>query len=188
MRFIRALLASAFLLIPSLASAQSVCSVIAFGNVPTAGQWIDCFQQKQDQLGYTALNKAGDTMLGKLVATPSGTSLSGFQLPIGVAPTAPKDGDIWTTSSGLYVQIGGATIGPLGQAPPTSALANRVFAGPTSGGAAAPAFRALVAADLPVATSSAFGAIKPDNTTITISSGVISAAGASATCGPIRKL
>lgn len=36
------------------------------------------------------------------------------------------------------------------------------------------------AAQLPVATSSAFGAVKPDNTTVTISAGVISASGTTA--------
>jgi hypothetical protein len=55
--------------------------------------------------------------------------------------------------------------------------ANLVYAGPTTGSAAVPIFRSLVAADLPLATSSAFGAVKPDNSTITISAGVISAAG-----------
>ncbi len=34
-------------------------------------------------------------------------------------------------------------------------VANRVFAGPTSGGAATPTFRALVAADLPITRGSA---------------------------------
>ena len=41
--------------------------------------------------------------------------------------------------------------------------------------AAAPTFRSLVPADLPVATSSTLGVVKPDNSTITISSGVITA-------------
>lgn len=56
--------------------------------------------------------------------------------------------------------------------------ANVVHAGPTSGAAAAPTWRALVSADIPLATSSVTGAVKPDNTTITISSGVISAVSA----------
>lgn len=56
--------------------------------------------------------------------------------------------------------------------------ANEVFAGPASGSAAAPGFRAIVSADLPVATTSALGAVKPDGTTITVNgSGVISASG-----------
>lgn len=55
--------------------------------------------------------------------------------------------------------------------------ANLVYAGPSSGGAAAPTFRAVAAADLPLGSSSAFGAVKVDGTTITASAGVISAVG-----------
>jgi len=53
--------------------------------------------------------------------------------------------------------------------------ANTVYAGPSSGSAAAPTFRSMAPADLPVATTSALGAVKPDGTTITIASGEISA-------------
>lgn len=56
--------------------------------------------------------------------------------------------------------------------------ANLVFAGPVSGSAATPVFRTLVPADLPVATTSLFGAVKPDGTSVLISGGVISAAAA----------
>lgn len=55
--------------------------------------------------------------------------------------------------------------------------ANTVFAGPTTGSAAAPTFRAVAPADLPLASSSAFGAVKVDGTTITAASGVISSVG-----------
>lgn len=61
--------------------------------------------------------------------------------------------------------------------------ANLVFAGPTTGSASVPTFRGLVAADLPVATTSAFGAVKPDGTTITISAGVLSSVGGSGITG-----
>ena len=54
---------------------------------------------------------------------------------------------------------------------------NTFFAGPGSGSATVPAWRTLVPADLPVATNTNFGAVKPDNTTITISGGVISSVG-----------
>jgi hypothetical protein len=57
--------------------------------------------------------------------------------------------------------------------------ANDVYAGPTTGAAAAPTFRALVSADLPIATTSQLGAVQPDGTTITVAAGVISAAGGS---------
>ncbi len=62
--------------------------------------------------------------------------------------------------------------------------ANLVLAGPASGAAAAPTFRALVAADLPLATGSAFGAVKPDGTTVTISGGVISSVGGASGANP----
>ena len=74
----------------------------------------------------------------------------------------------------------------------TAALANEtantVFAGPASGSAAAPTFRALVAADLPVATTSAFGAVKPDGSTITISGGVITAVGGGGGSGTVTSV
>jgi hypothetical protein len=36
-----------------------------------------------------------------------------LRIPHGSAPASPVDGDIWTTSAGLYVRINGSTIGPL---------------------------------------------------------------------------
>ena len=37
-------------------------------------------------------------------------------LPPGTAPTAPNNGDCWTTTLGLYCRINGATVGPYGTA------------------------------------------------------------------------
>lgn len=70
----------------------------------------------------------------------------------------------------------------------TSQSANQVLAGPASGSAAAPAFRALVPADLPVATSSALGAVKPDGTIITDTSGAITVAQASSSAFGVVKV
>lgn len=37
-----------------------------------------------------------------------------LNIPHGIAPSSPVDGDIWTTAAGgLYVQINGSTVGPL---------------------------------------------------------------------------
>lgn len=44
----------------------------------------------------------------------STTSVAPFTIPQGVAPTSPANGNIWTTSAGMYVRIAGATVGPLG--------------------------------------------------------------------------
>lgn len=48
------------------------------------------------------------------LATPAGTTgVSSLNIPHGVAPTAPVNGDMWTTTAGLFVRINGATVGPL---------------------------------------------------------------------------
>lgn len=46
---------------------------------------------------------------GPLVTKDSTTSAAGFRLPPGTAPTSPTNGDLWTTTSGLFAQINGAT-------------------------------------------------------------------------------
>lgn len=43
----------------------------------------------------------------------STTTRASIKLPHGAAPTSPVDGDMWTTTAGLYVRINGVTVGPL---------------------------------------------------------------------------
>jgi hypothetical protein len=50
---------------------------------------------------------------GKLLTTASTTGTAGVNIPAGTAPTSPVNGDVWTTSAGIYVQINGSTVGPL---------------------------------------------------------------------------
>jgi lysophospholipase L1-like esterase len=59
--------------------------------------------------------------------------------------------------------------------------ANTVLAGPASGAAAAPGFRGLVSADLPVGSASQIGGVMVDGVTITATGGVISAVGGGTT-------
>ena len=41
------------------------------------------------------------------------TGVSTLRIPHGSAPSAPVDGDMWTTTAGLYIRINGGTVGPL---------------------------------------------------------------------------
>lgn len=41
------------------------------------------------------------------------TARASIGLPHGTAPTTPVDGDMWTTTAGLFVRINGVTVGPL---------------------------------------------------------------------------
>jgi hypothetical protein len=43
---------------------------------------------------------------------PPTTSSATINLPHGTAPTSPSNGDCWTTTTGLFCQINGATVGP----------------------------------------------------------------------------
>lgn len=60
-------------------------------------------------LGFTPLNKAGDTATGKINMTASNSARAGLGLAVGVDPSAPVDGDVWPTASALKTRIGGVT-------------------------------------------------------------------------------
>lgn len=48
-----------------------------------------------------------------LVTVASDTTAAGLRVPHGTAPSSPTNGDVWTTTSGLYFEINGSTIGPI---------------------------------------------------------------------------
>ena len=60
-----------------------------------------------------ALTAAAGTFSGLVTTPATGTSSAGLRLPHGTAPTTPVNGDMWTTTAGLYVRINGVTVGPL---------------------------------------------------------------------------
>jgi len=64
---------------------------------------------------------ATQTLTNKIVrtSTPS-TAAAPIRVPHGSAPTSPVNGDIWTTTAGLFVRINSATVGPLAAATGTS--------------------------------------------------------------------
>jgi len=43
----------------------------------------------------------------------TGTTAAPVNIPHGSAPTSPVDGDVWTTTAGLFVRVNGSTVGPL---------------------------------------------------------------------------
>lgn len=48
-----------------------------------------------------------------IVALASSTAAATLRIPHGTAPSSPVNGDIWTTTAGIFVRINGATVGPL---------------------------------------------------------------------------
>jgi hypothetical protein len=51
--------------------------------------------------------------IGTMIAVTATTAKASIRLPHGTAPSSPTNGDIWTTTAGLFVRINGATVGPL---------------------------------------------------------------------------
>jgi hypothetical protein len=50
------------------------------------------------------------SFLDRVVAVASKLAQAGFNFGVGVAPTAPVDGDFWNTPTGAAIQTGGATL------------------------------------------------------------------------------
>jgi hypothetical protein len=98
-------------------AAGLACPTFTFGLVLTSGQWQACFDAKQNALGYVPVNKAGDTMTGKLILPASTITNASTKVPQGTAPTVPGDGDVWMTTAGLFARTGGVTFGPLSSTP-----------------------------------------------------------------------
>lgn len=63
--------------------------------------------------GNTTLTGTLTTTSTMIGPTPT-TSIASLRLPHGTAPSAPTNGDVWTTTSGIYVRVNGSTVGPLG--------------------------------------------------------------------------
>lgn len=73
----------------------------------------------------TYLSKSGGTMTGGLVTAASVAAGAGINVPPGTAPTTPANGDLWTTSAGVFARVAGATL----QFQPTSVA--QVWSSPT---------------------------------------------------------
>ncbi|QPF81687.1 hypothetical protein IC762_17850 [Bradyrhizobium genosp. L] len=84
-----------------------------YGQVPTPAQWNGAFAAKQDYLGASPLLITGGTLSGRLITAAPSSTLAGLNLTPGSAPSAPADGDLWFTASGVFARVNGVTVGPL---------------------------------------------------------------------------
>ena len=115
---------------------------------PTAARTLTMPDANTSFASYALL--AGATYTGKVNTLASASGGAGLNLPHGAAPSAPTDGDLWTTTSGLYGRINGGTVGPFG----------------TGGGG-----MVYPGAGIPQSTGSAWG------TSITAGTGIVTALG-----------
>lgn len=50
-----------------------------------------------------------DLKLRELITSASTTTQASLNIPHGVAPTSPVDGDVWSTTAGLFIRVNGVT-------------------------------------------------------------------------------
>lgn len=75
-------------------------------------------------LSATAISGTTGTFTGLVLTVASATGGAGLRLPHGAAPTSPTNGDLWTTTSGLYARINGTTVGPFAASAGSALLAS----------------------------------------------------------------
>jgi hypothetical protein len=72
------------------------------------------FSSRLEVAGQSALGGATISASTALIL-PAGTNgISPMRVPHGVAPTAPVNGDFWSTTAGFYGRVNGSTVGPFG--------------------------------------------------------------------------
>lgn len=78
---------------------------------------------------------SGDTTfsLGKATFSASTTTAASANIPHGTAPTSPVNGDVWTTTAGMYARVNGTTVGPFTSTTNLDSLTDVVITSPTSG-------------------------------------------------------
>ncbi|HOC77023.1 MAG TPA: hypothetical protein PKL66_13385, partial [Deltaproteobacteria bacterium] len=100
---------------PASAPSGGAYSFQFTNTLPTAGQ---CFKfgtvsSRIVPLEYTTYAElSGATFTGAVQLPAVGTSQHSLILPHGTAHSSPTNGEIWTTTSGLYARINGSTVGP----------------------------------------------------------------------------
>lgn len=173
-RFRTILAAAVLVLLPALAHAQSA-PPFTYLFQPTTDNWISYFAGKQDYsprlTTYGNLSSSGVMLLNS--GTPSTITVGGNGTCLTVSGGVPVFGScsgtlgagtvtsVAVTMPGLFT-TSGCTITTTGTCAVglASVNANQVFAGPTTGVAAAPGLRSLVGADLPNPTSSTLGGVQ----------------------------
>jgi hypothetical protein len=99
-----------------------------------------------------AISIAAAQYTGRQQYAPSSVSNASSNVPVGVAPTTPLDGDHWRTTAGVFDRIGGVTLGPiLYSVQPSFPLAN------TSGGSTGPT--EIIGCPLCLVSASASGGV-----------------------------
>lgn len=121
MRILRIILASIVLTLFGAVAAEAQCTRAAIATGigaafpdQTAGAITPASTRSNLTTNFNCVVTLGDTntLTAELITSASAALNAGLNLPQGTAPTSPVNGDLWTTSAGLFARIAGSTVGP----------------------------------------------------------------------------
>ena len=146
--------------------------------------WRDWFQRLSDRV-YGTLASQDANSVAITGGSISNINFDGIKITNSTIDNSPIGSDIPSTGRFTSISLGTPLATAYGGTGVKTATANYVFAGPTSGGASAPAFRALVTSDIPSlpyapttsGTSILYGNGSGGFSNVTIGSGISFAAG-----------
>jgi hypothetical protein len=86
-----------------------------YGNIASGSGRFNFFANGTAPNKFTGVTGIGNdaSATAALTLAAGTTAVASLRIPHGSAPTAPVDGDIWTTTAGIFVRINGGTVGPL---------------------------------------------------------------------------
>lgn len=88
---------------------NSACILLGTPTGATNNYLIQAANFKLNGDGIMALAGATLSTSTALIVPASTTAISSLRVPHGAAPTSPVNGDVWTTTSGLFIRINGVT-------------------------------------------------------------------------------
>lgn len=93
----------------------SAVNELTLANAATGNAPILSATGGDTDIGITLTPKgAGVLTSSAILVTPATTTAAAsLRAPHGTAPTSPTNGDIWTTTAGIFVRVNGVTVGPL---------------------------------------------------------------------------
>ena len=93
------------------AATSTAANGILLGGMTLSGVAFNSPGFQIDNLGNAIVNTLASA--GLITATPSIATEASINIPQGVAPISPENGDIWMTSAGLFYRFSSTTHGPL---------------------------------------------------------------------------
>jgi hypothetical protein len=86
-----------------------------YGNIAAASGRFNFYAAGTAQNKFTGVTGIGNdaSSTSALTLAAGTTGVASLRIPHGAAPSSPVDGDIWTTTAGIFVRVNGATVGPL---------------------------------------------------------------------------